>query len=184
MYLILKYILTSLTLIFPAYCITSNKSEQWQICRVKDCLGLTCDNSTLNNNDLNQFWFINSNSSVFKKRFEWWSETDGKVKAVGHRHANKKAQYFRFSFDSDFILFILSSFSWSNLTCFQWRVFLGAFECSCVCVYVGGGECVAQLEGQCVCGCNPSSSPENTHTHYLSLDLQCVCSDSINTPLW
>ncbi len=91
------------------------------------------------------------------------------MKAVCHRHTNKKAQYLRFSFASDFILFILSSFSWSNLTCFQWHVFLGAFVCSCVWVNVfhswRDSVCVAVI----------LHHPLKTHTHYLSLYLQCVC---------
>lgn len=104
--------------------------------------------------------------------WQWWSEIDGKVKAVCHRHTNKKAQYLRFRFASDLFLFILSSFSWSNLTCFQWRVFLGAF----VCLYACGWMCstAGGTVYVCLCVAVILHHPLKTHTHSLSLYLQCV----------
>ncbi len=98
-----------------------------------------------------------------------------------HSCLPQKAQYLRFSFDSDFILLILSSFSWSNLTCFQWRFFLGAFECSCVCGG-GGGGCTAGGT-LCVCVAVILHHPLKPHTLSLTLPAVCVCVLTASTHL-
>ncbi len=93
----------------------------------------------------------------------------------------QKGTIFEIQFWLWFYSDILSSFSWSNLTCFQWRVFLGAFECSCV----WGGGCVLHSWRDIVWVCVAVilHHPLKPHTLSLTLPAVCVCVLTASTHL-